>query len=83
MKENDLDVLQKPKDVQFSIALTSTSPDVLDSLADSPNDLVRMTAVSNSAVSTETLERKLNDEDVGVRWKAYESLQKRDNKDTD
>lgn len=77
MEKNDFNVLQESENMQFTIAQSSTFPDVLDSLADSPSDLVRMTAVSNPSIRTETLKRKLDDEDVVVRFKASEALEKR------
>lgn len=75
--KKDVNILQEPENMQFSVAKSTTNSDILDILVNSPNDLVRMTAVENPAIKTETLKKKVDDEDVGVRWKAREALEKR------
>ena len=77
MGKNDLDILKQPIEIQSSIAKLTKNPRVLDKLAYSSSEDVRLNAVSNCAIKTETLERLLEDENEDVRFKAKKELQNR------
>ena len=71
---NKYNIVLKPEDEQVYIAKTTTDSDLLDILANSDSVLVRMTVLSNPAVSTSTINRKIGDEERDVWQKAQELL---------
>ena len=71
---NKYNIVLKPEDEQVYIAKTTTDSDLLDILANSDSVLVRMTVLSNPAVSTSTINRKIGDEERDVWQKAQKLL---------
>lgn len=73
----ETEILEKTLYEQSHIARTSTSPNQLAILADSSHDSVRIIAIYNPAIGTETLKRKLHDNNMSVRIIASNILAKR------
>lgn len=71
---SNYNIILKPEEEQIYIAKTTTNSDLLDILANSDSVLVRMTVLSNPAVSTSTINRKIGDEEREVWQKAQELL---------
>ena len=71
---SNYNIILKPEEEQIYIAKTTTSPDLLDILANSDSVTVRMTVLSNPAVSSNTINRKIGDEEREVWQKAQELL---------
>ena len=76
---SDLEILLKPEEDQDYFSSHSTNPHLLDILANSNSVLVRMTVLANPAVTNETLQRKIDDEEKVVWKKATEILEQRSN----
>ena len=73
----DSSILQEDQKIQWEVARTTKIPNLLDILANSSSEIVRMTAVMNPNVSTETLRRIAKDENKGVRLSAKRVLESR------
>lgn len=70
-------ILEKSEEFQRTIAESVKDPVMLAVLAQSPSNSVRITAVTNPCIKTETLKEKLNDEDEMVRWNVKRTLERR------
>ena len=72
-----LDILLKSEEEQIYVAKSTTSPSVLDILANSDSVAVKMEVLSNSNVSDNTLARLIEDEEKVVWQRTQEILDSR------
>ena len=71
------ELLLKTETEQIYIAANSTSYEILDMLANSESSMVKMTVLQNPSISTNTIERLIDDQDPVVWKRATDLLENR------